>query len=128
MRPRFIFLLGILVFFLDRISKFLALSFHTYTTNSGAAFGLLQHHSLFLSLVAFLALVFFVWYTFHSPFYELGFLLGGTAGNLFDRLFFGSVIDFINLGFFPVFNYADLFNTLGILLLIYRLEFMHLQK
>jgi signal peptidase II len=37
----------------------------------------------------------------------LGMAIGGAAGNLFDRLWRGGVVDFIDLGFWPVFNVAD---------------------
>jgi signal peptidase II len=48
------------------------------------------------------------------------FLVTGTIGNLIDRLFLGYVIDFIDLGWFPVFNLSDILisvGTLGIILL-----------
>ncbi len=46
-------------------------------------------------------------------------ILGGTAGNFFDRLFYGYVVDFIKLNFidFPVFNMADLFINIGVILI-----------
>lgn len=53
---------------------------------------------------------------------ELGLLLGGALGNLIDRLLYGHVIDFIDVGFWPSFNIADASNTISVLLLIWRLE------
>jgi signal peptidase II len=38
---------------------------------------------------------------------SLGVALGGASGNLFDRLWRGGVVDFIDFGFWPVFNLAD---------------------
>jgi signal peptidase II len=53
-------------------------------------------------------------------------VLGGSLGNIFDRLFYSSVPDFIDLHFYNfnwfIFNVADIFITLGVILLIY-LEF-----
>ena len=53
-------------------------------------------------------------------------LLGGSLGNIFDRLFYSKVPDFIDLHFnnfnWFIFNVADIFITLGVILLIY-LEF-----
>jgi len=47
------------------------------------------------------------------------FLIAGTLGNLFDRLFYGYVIDFITIsGYFPSFNLADIFNFIGVVLFI----------
>ena len=55
--------------------------------------------------------------------YSYSFLLGGTIGNGFDRIFSGFVIDFINLNYinFPVFNIADISINIGFLLLIYKI-------
>jgi signal peptidase II len=49
---------------------------------------------------------------------SLGFLLGGTIGNLIDRLLYGYVIDFIDFKIWPSFNIADTFNTIAVFLLI----------
>jgi len=43
----------------------------------------------------------------------LGLVLGGSAGNLLDRLRTKGVVDFIDLGFWPVFNIADVAITVG---------------
>jgi len=43
----------------------------------------------------------------------LGAALGGSAGNLYDRLGRGTVIDFFDVGWWPVFNVADIAITLG---------------
>ena len=48
----------------------------------------------------------------------LGLILGGTVGNGFDRLVFGTVTDFINVHFWPVFNVADSAISVGVVLLI----------
>jgi len=45
---------------------------------------------------------------------SLGAALGGAAGNLFDRLWRGGVVDFIDLGFWPVFNIADVAIVAGV--------------
>ena len=51
-----------------------------------------------------------------------GMLLGGIFGNFFDRLIYGSVVDFLDfyiLGYnFPIFNLADCFIVIGIILVI----------
>jgi signal peptidase II len=47
----------------------------------------------------------------------LGLILGGTIGNGFDRIVYGTVTDFITVHWFPVFNVADAAVTTGVVLL-----------
>jgi signal peptidase II len=51
----------------------------------------------------------------------LGLVLGGTIGNLIDRLHFGYVTDFIDFSFWPTFNIADSAVTIGAVIFAYRL-------
>jgi lipoprotein signal peptidase len=46
-------------------------------------------------------------------------LMAGAIGNMIDRVRIGAVIDFINLGFFPIFNFADIFLTVSAILIGY---------
>lgn len=92
--------------------------------NYGAGFGILQNQRLLLISIPILV-IFLIFYYLKDikersvVFYALVFLLAGTIGNLIDRVFLGYVIDFIDFGFFPVFNIADISNTLaGILIVI----------
>jgi signal peptidase II len=48
----------------------------------------------------------------------LGLVLGGTLGNGYDRIMFGTVTDFINFHFWPVFNVADASITVGVVALV----------
>jgi signal peptidase II len=48
----------------------------------------------------------------------LGLILGGTAGNGFDRIVHGEVTDFVNVHFWPVFNVADSAVSIGVVLMI----------
>jgi len=98
-----------------------------HTTNSGAAFGIFpQQGSLFI-LVAVVVVVAIVFYQQRLPItgwlirLTLGLQLGGAAGNLVDRLHYGSVIDFIDIGFWPIFNLADLSIVTGVVVLAYQL-------
>lgn len=87
------------------------------TSNPGAAFGLAQSETIFLSLLSFLAIV--AIYLFSKSITSkawgiaLGALLGGISGNLVDRIFRapyllqGHVIDWIRLPHWPIFNLAD---------------------
>ncbi|MEE8194758.1 MAG: signal peptidase II, partial [Dehalococcoidales bacterium] len=52
---------------------------------------------------------------------SLGLILGGTVGNLIDRLSSGYVTDFIDVGIWPAFNAADSAVVVGAILLAYSL-------
>ena len=51
----------------------------------------------------------------------LGLVLGGTVGNLVDRLRLGYVTDFIDVGIWPAFNIADSAIVVGVIILAYSL-------
>jgi len=86
--------------------------------NTGAAFGILQGKRPFLIFlgIAFLAVFLFLTlrqkYSFTRKVF-LSMILGGALCNLYDRIFLGYVIDYIDLGWWPVFNLSDSFITLG---------------
>ena len=122
------------VFFLDRFTKtavinsiFLGTSvkiipniFHlTLVLNRGTAFGLFKGQRIFfisLSVAAIAAIV--IYLLRHRDMNRarslaLGLVLGGAAGNLLDRVWFGPVIDFLDFRIWPVFNVADSSITIG---------------
>lgn len=84
-----------------------------YVTNSGAAFGILQGETVFLIITSLFGLAAILLYYLYPPMdhgfirIALGMQLGGAIGNLLDRLRFGEVTDFIDVGGFPTFNVAD---------------------
>ena len=91
-----------------------------FVKNSGAAFSLASGSTWFFSIVAAVVVVFIVWYArrIRSMAWAVlfGMLLGGTLGNLTDRLLrepsfgLGHVIDFVQVWGFPaIFNVADSF-------------------
>jgi signal peptidase II len=100
----------------------------TLVRNSGAAFGVLQGGRLFFvaaSIVAIVLIAYVGWRLPRENRYRrllLGLILGGALGNLIDRLLFGPVIDFVQIGFrghyWPVFNVADMAVTIGAALLV----------
>jgi signal peptidase II len=100
--------------------------FHlTYLRNTGAAFSLFQDQEWlrWLSLVVSLVLVSIgLLRSFTNIWEQLGFglILAGAAGNGIDRLFYGSVIDFIDIRLinFAVFNWADISINLGVICLL----------
>jgi signal peptidase II len=94
--------------------------FHlTYVENTGAAFGIGHaRNGLFISItLALLAVLLHLrrkWPR-HEPWLETGFLLvvGGALGNLYDRISYGFVVDFLDFRVWPVFNVADSCVTVG---------------
>ena len=97
--------------------------------NKGIAFGLfsLEGGLLYqiISLLIFLIIIILIYFILKSNGFEkFGFILilGGALGNLFDRIFYKAVPDFIDLHIndfhWFIFNIADIFITIGVLCLI----------
>ncbi|MBA7698945.1 Lipoprotein signal peptidase [subsurface metagenome] len=104
----------------------------TRVHNSGAAFGLFQGQSFLLTIIAsvgVIALLLYALFFHHSfPFLgnrlgklALGLVLGGTVGNLSDRIHLGYITDFIDFNFWPAFNIADSAMVIGTIILAYSL-------
>jgi signal peptidase II len=107
----------------DQISKIFMLSNYPDLIfyNRGIAFSLPFH--LNFTVVLTLAVMILVAISIYKKLIPLNWVwvmfLGGGLGNLIDRVRIQAVIDFINLGFFPVFNFADVFITISALGIIY---------
>lgn len=104
----------------------------THGYNTGAAFGIFQGQSFVLSILAVAAVIFLIsfdfWGYWRFPWLNtgririaLGFILGGTAGNLIDRLRLGQVTDLIDIGIWPTFNLADSFIVIGVVVLAFSI-------
>ncbi len=105
--------------------------------NTGAAFGLFPDQTLLLVIVSGIGIAFILVYAFlmyrRYPFLDswlsrvaLGMILGGTIGNLIERIRYlmgqlGGVTDFIHIGWWPPFNLADSAVVVGVILFIYTL-------
>lgn len=117
-----LFLIALFVVLIDRTTKIIFKDidylFLKGSLNKGAAFSLLQNWNLFLIIFAVFVIILIVYYRNFSEQLALGALLGGTIGNLIDRLMLKGVIDFIAIWIFPVFNLADVANVIGGILLI----------
>ena len=91
-----------------------------YVTNTGAAFGILEDQTVFLVVMACIGLAAIYLYYRYPPFdhpiaaVAIGMMLGGAAGNLFDRVRLGEVTDFIDFPSYPAFNVADSSLTIAI--------------
>ena len=97
----------------------------THARNTGTAFSLFQGHSNILSFVAVIAVAVLLWVyatTGAKSFIlrlALGLQLGGALGNLLDRLQQGYVTDFIDVGWWPIFNVADSAISIGMVLMVF---------
>ena len=140
-----IYLIGLVTLLLDQISKILidiflkpeeivtvinGFFYLTKVSNTGAAFSILEGKTLFLSLISIFALS--MMYVLSKDFDKnkrtnlaFGILLGCILGNLIDRLFLGHVRDFLKFNIFgynyPIFNIADSFIVVGVILLVVSL-------
>lgn len=103
----------------------------TYVENNGVAFGSFAGNRwIFVVLTTALIAAILIYMFKKKPqsklFYaSVALIVGGGIGNLIDRIFYGYVIDYISLSFFPpVCNFADYCITVGtVLLMIYVLFF-----
>ena len=112
--------------------------YFAYVRNTGGAWSILSNATWLLAIISVAAVVGITYYLFTKKpnlhyFIAMSFIVSGGAGNLFDRIFYGSVIDFIEtypFGYsFPIFNVADIFVVCGAFyLIIYMLFEEHLNK
>lgn len=140
-----IYVVSLIFFLIDFLSKLLVICFDSKfpvvviknffvldkVTNEGAAFSLFSGYTFILVLISILVLYYVnksIINDIRSKTGILGvsMLIGGILGNLFDRVFYGKVIDFLSFNIFgymfPVFNLADTFICVGVGLLI--IEFL----
>ena len=149
------FLIVIVVFSFDRISKILILNIledkeqvdiyiNTFLNfylvwNKGIGFGLFSFDSSnaynLITLIIFIINGFIIYLVFIEKGVKVYFLLiilGGSLGNFFDRLYYNAVPDFIDLNYkgyhWFIFNVADIFITLGIICLIFAELFNYKKK
>lgn len=99
----------------------------TYVRNSGAAFSILESNTILLIIISILVLIFIFKYISKDNLSNLeyvlyGVLSGGICGNLFDRVVYRSVIDYLDFNIFgynfPIFNFADILIVVSMFLII----------
>ena len=135
-------IISIILLCIDQISKLLVVNlltktdsitiiknffYLTYINNDGAAFSILVGKRIFLILIAVLAIVMLIRYIKKNniqnklELVSISLIIGGSLGNLMDRVVRGYVIDFLDFKIFnynfPIFNLADVCITLGVILL-----------
>ena len=98
--------------------------FLTVTRNAGAAFGIFQTFTLgFLavSVVIMIAILIYYWFLPAGDWTArlgLALVFGGAISNAYDRAVKGSVVDFIQIPHWPVFNVADSAVSVGVVVLL----------
>ena len=145
----------LIIFLIDRLSKIYILKLaelsdkvDVYLTsylnlyliwNKGIAFGLLSsNENLIYNIISAIIIIiifvilFMAIKTYGFRRYSLMLILGGSLGNLFDRLYYKAVPDFIdfhlNSFHWFIFNVADIFITVGVICLIYAEIFFNSTK
>ena len=97
----------------------------TYVTNTGSAFGLFKDKNILFIILSLIVAAVILYYinkiNARKELITLGIILGGTIGNLVDRIILGHVTDFIDFRIWPVFNIADSAITIGVLTLVFYL-------
>ena len=102
--------------------------FISYFRNTGGAWSILNNHTWLLTVVSFVIIIFLIYYVYkNKPKNKLeivgySMILGGSVGNFLDRIIYGYVIDFLDFNIFgynfPIFNFADTFIVLGVIILV----------
>lgn len=138
-----IIILSIIFIIIDQVSKIIVVNnltnnksieviksffYLTYTNNKGAAFSILTGRRILLILVALIVIGVLIYYVRKNKIegkvnkIALSLVIGGSIGNLIDRILRGAVVDFIDIKIFgynfPIFNLADTFIVIGVFLLI----------
>ncbi len=98
----------------------------TYVVNTGAAWSILQGQKAFFIIISIVVSFALVYYIYQEDkrilIIALSLMLGGTLGNLYDRIFHGHVRDMLSFYIFsypfPVFNIADSALVIGVALII----------
>jgi signal peptidase II len=148
-------ILILVIFLVDRISKIYIIKISIlenkvdiYLTeylnfyliwNKGIAFGLLSFNESFIynsitGIIVIISIIISIMIYRNNGLKKISliFVLGGALGNLFDRMYYSAVPDFIDLHFnnfhWFVFNVADIFITLGIICLIFDEIFVNNKK
>ena len=149
------FSIFIIIFLIDRVSKIYIINLANTSSildiqvndylnifliwNTGIGFGLFSSgNSMFYNIITFLILminliIIYLIYTSNNI-KRLIFIviLGGSSGNLFDRAYYLAVPDFIDLNYngyhWFIFNFADIFISIGIFCLIFMEIFNYKNK
>lgn len=112
-----LFILAVVLVLADRMTKlFFSCS---SIKNTGTLFGILQGNNFLFILLSIGILLLIINYFTSSTLKQqiaLIFVGSGIFSNLLDRIIHRAVLDFIDLGFWPAFNLADVFIVTGVII------------
>ena len=146
MSKKYIFCIVIFTLFLDQVSKRIVVEnieifannleiskyFNlVYVENRGVSFGMFSEHdkSFYFGILSMLVSAYIIYLLAKSndliESLGLSLILGGALGNGVDRLYYGYVVDFIDLHLnnlhWPAFNFADTFITFGAIVFVFSI-------
>lgn len=146
MSKKYIFCIVIFTLFLDQVSKRIVVEnidifannleiskyFNlVYVENRGVSFGMFSEHdkSFYFGILSMLVSAYIIYLLVKSndliESLGLSLILGGAVGNGVDRLYYGYVVDFIDLHLnnfhWPAFNFADTFITFGAIVFVFSI-------
>lgn len=114
------------------LGDFLTITLHY---NTGAAFSLMEGYRIFLTALPGVMVILIIGYIAARSKKDhpllltaLSIIAGGGIGNLIDRIVMGRVTDFISVGTFPIFNFADMCVVVGCFLVIIYVIFFDNKK
>lgn len=99
----------------------------THVTNTGGAWSILSGYTIMLVLIGAVTVVYIDKNFINEDLNKIetlsfSLLMGGVIGNIFDRVFYGKVIDFLDMNIFgynfPIFNFADICIVIGAIMII----------
>ncbi len=124
-----------MLFITDQFTKFLAREYlfdqsfvfgwlrFDLVFNTGAAYGLFSNFTPFLTWLGVIVIAYLL-YSIKSLIHTkldivaYALIIAGALGNTVDRILFGKVTDFINIQIIPVFNFADIYLNIGVVLIL----------
>lgn len=113
-------LLIISVVIFDQLTKFIAQNFLPIICNSGVAFGIKGGGFLFTLIMIGFVLYMMKEERSRKNLVALALVFSGGFSNFIDRVLYSCVRDFINIfSVFPIFNFADIAITAGVLMFVY---------
>ena len=146
MSKKYIFCIVIFILLLDQVSKRIVVEnieifannleiskyFNlVYVENRGVSFGIFSEHdkSFYFGILSMLVSAYVIYLLVKSndliESLGLSLILGGAIGNGVDRLYYGYVVDFIDLHLnnlhWPAFNFADTFITFGAIVFVFSI-------